>query len=58
MARQRQYADPISIPFTFPKKDEILALADENDLAQADVVRMAVDVGLPEVRKRLEQAKK
>jgi len=40
MARQRQYDDPISIPFTFEVKDRIVQLAEDHNVAQADVVRM------------------
>lgn len=53
MARERQYDDPISIPFTFPIKARIVALAEYPGVAQADVVRMCVDAHLGEVEKQL-----
>jgi len=49
MARARKYDDPISIPFEFAVKDRIVDLAERYHVAQADVVRMAVDEGLDEV---------
>ncbi len=57
MARQRKYADPISIPFEWDTKDRIVALADEFDVAQADVVRDSMAFGLDAYEKRMRAAR-
>lgn len=57
MARRRQYADPISIPFDYATKERIEKLAEEFDLAQADVVRDSVaGGGLDDLEQRLRWA--
>lgn len=55
MARQRQYDDPISIPFTFERKGEIAQLAADQAVAQADIVRWCVDEALPSVKAKIEE---
>lgn len=58
MARQRQYGDPISIPFTFETKERIERLAEQYDLAQADIVRDALTgKGIDELEKQLQAQK-
>lgn len=54
MARQRQYDDPISIPFSFERKHDITKLAADHHVAQADIVRWCVDESLASVRKKIE----
>lgn len=54
MARHRQYDDPISIPFGFGTKGEIVRLASEHSVAQADIVRWCVDESLASVTKKIE----
>lgn len=55
MARQRQYDDPISIPFTYERKGEIAQLAAEQAVAQADIVRWCVDESLASVKEKIER---
>ncbi len=57
MARQRQYADPISIPFRWDVKDRIVQLADEFDVAQADVVRDSMPFGIDAYEKKMRAAR-
>lgn len=54
MARQRQYDDPISIPFTFERKGEITQLAADHPVAPADIVRWCVDAAFDDVKKKIE----
>lgn len=55
MARQRQYDDPISIPFTFERKGDIAQLAADHPVAQADIVRWCVDEAFDSVKQKIEE---